>query len=55
MTHQTIEQIQNEVLELTNKIESVKENLSVLEKQLTEKKYKLILKMSNHQKQIDKN
>ena len=37
MTHQTIEQIQNEVLELTNKIESVKENLSVLEKQESQK------------------
>ena len=33
MENQTIEQIQNEVLELTNKIESVKQNLSVLEKQ----------------------
>jgi hypothetical protein len=33
MKNQTIEQIQNEVLELTNKIESVKQNLSVLEKQ----------------------
>ena len=37
MTHQTIEQIQNEVLELTNKIESVKQNLSVLEKQESQK------------------
>jgi hypothetical protein len=37
MTPQTIEQIQNEVLELTNKIESVKENLSVLEKQESQK------------------
>ena len=31
MENKTIEQIQNEVLELTNKIESVKENLSVLQ------------------------
>ena len=37
MTPQTIEQIQNEVLELTNKIESVKQNLSVLEKQESQK------------------
>jgi hypothetical protein len=37
MTHQTIEQIKNEVFELTNKIESVKENLSVLEKQESQK------------------
>ena len=37
MTHQTIEKIQNEVLELTNKIESVKQNLSVLEKQESQK------------------
>jgi len=37
MTHQTIEQIKNEVFELTNKIESVKENLSVLEKQENQK------------------
>ena len=31
MENKTIEQIQNEVLELTQKIESVKENLSVLQ------------------------
>ena len=31
MTHQTIEQIQNEVLELTQKIESVKNNLTELQ------------------------
>jgi hypothetical protein len=37
MKNQTIEQIQNEVLELTNKIESVKQNLSVLEKQESQK------------------
>ena len=37
MTPQTIEQIKNEVFELTNKIESVKQNLSVLEKQESQK------------------
>ena len=37
MTHQTIEQIQNDVLELTNQIELVKQNLSVLEKQESQK------------------
>jgi hypothetical protein len=45
MTNTNIEQIQNDILELTNKIEVVKQNLLVLEKQLTEKKYKLILTM----------
>ena len=37
MENKTIEQIQNEVLELTNKIESVKQNLSELEKQESQK------------------
>jgi hypothetical protein len=37
MENKTIEQIQNEVLELTNKIESVKQNLSELQKQDTNK------------------
>jgi len=37
MENKTIEQIKNEVFELTNKIESVKENLSVLEKQESQK------------------
>jgi hypothetical protein len=37
MTPQTIEQIKNEVFELTNKIESVKENLSVLENSESQK------------------
>ena len=37
MENKTIEQIQNEVLELTNKIESVKQNLSELEKQESNK------------------
>ena len=37
MENKTIEQIKNEVFELTNKIELVKENLSVLEKQESQK------------------
>jgi len=37
MENKTIEQIQNEVLELTNKIESVKQNLSELQKQESQK------------------
>jgi len=37
MENKTIEQIKNEVFELTNKIQSVKENLSVLEKQESQK------------------
>jgi len=37
MENKTIEQIQNEVLELTNKIESVKQNLSELQKQESNK------------------
>lgn len=37
MENKTIEQIQNEVLELTNKIELVKQNLSELQKQESQK------------------
>jgi hypothetical protein len=37
MENKTIEQIQNEVLELTNKIESVKNNLTELQKQESQK------------------
>ena len=37
MTNTNIEQIQNDILELTNKIESVKENLSVLENSESQK------------------
>jgi len=37
MENKTIEQIQNEILELTNKIESVKNNLTELQKQESQK------------------